>query len=142
WRLGTLLAGGLTLRHYANFRICSSLAQLRERIAAESPDLDRFGIHVLVAQNGNGEVIIGDSHEYGDEITPFDKEAINDLIRFELQRFLNLPDSNIAERWHGVYPKIPDVAQLVTQPCPEVTVVLSTGGVGMTMSFGLAEEFV
>jgi FAD dependent oxidoreductase TIGR03364 len=142
WRMGALLAGGLTLRHYSNFQVCSSLAKLCERVAAESPQLDRYGIHVLASQNDTGGVIIGDSHEYGDDITPFDKEVINDLVLTELHRFMNLPDWSISERWHGLYVKLPDAVQSVSQPSLGVTVVLSTSGTGMTMAFGLAEELV
>ena len=142
WRMGTLLAGGLTLRHYANFRICNTLKRLRERIASESPELDRYGIHVMASQNGEGEVIIGDSHEYGEKISPFDKERIHDLILLELKRFLDLPDWSIAERWHGVYATFTGEVQFVHRPSPGITLVVSTGGAGMTMSFGLAEEMV
>ncbi len=142
WRLGILMAGGLTLRHYAAFRVCNSLKKLRERIAVESPELDRYGIHVMASQNGDGAVVIGDSHEYGDDIDPFDKELINQLIVLELQRFLRLPDWSIAERWHGIYATLADEIQFVRRPSPGVTIVIATGGCGMTMSFGLAENFV
>jgi len=142
WRLNTLVASGLTLRHYAAFRICSSLKQLRDRVSREHPELDRYGIHVMASQDGSGSVILGDSHEYGDEIGPFDKETIDQLILRELQRFLDLPDWSIAERWHGIYASMPGEVEFVRQPSPGVTLVISTGGAGMTMSFGLAEDLI
>jgi hypothetical protein len=35
------------------------------------------GIHVMVAQNCNGELTVGDSHEYGLTFDPFDQAYIN-----------------------------------------------------------------
>src|SRR5262249_1904437 len=92
FRLGPLLAGGLTLRPYPAFAECPSLPMLKRRVAAESPEFDRYGIHVLVAQNGDGELIIGDSHEYGSDIEPFDKPIIDEFILDYLKRFLVIPD--------------------------------------------------
>jgi FAD dependent oxidoreductase TIGR03364 len=140
WRLGPMLAGGLTLRHYAAFAICKSLSALKRRIAEETPELDRYGIHVMAAQNSRGEVILGDSHEYGDEVTPFDKVCIDELMLRELRRMLELPHWTIDERWHGVYAKAPDLVQFSTDPEHSVHVAIASGGAGMTMSFGLADE--
>src|SRR5262245_53717936 len=72
WRLGTHLAGGLTLCHYQSFRVCSTLAALRARVAGAMPEYVRLGIHVMASQNPAGEVVIGDSHEYEPAIPTFD----------------------------------------------------------------------
>jgi FAD dependent oxidoreductase TIGR03364 len=143
-RLGPMLAAGLTLRHYRAFESCPSLAKLKARIAAERPELDRLGIHVLVAQNGRGEVIIGDSHEYGAAIEPFDKTTIDALILDYLGSYLSWCDGDlrIAARWHGIYVKHPTEPYTVAHPAPGVTIVTGVGGAGMTLSFGLAERVV
>ena len=45
-----------------------------------------------------------------------------------------------AQHWHGVYAKHPDKLYLSLSPTPNVRMVTATGGSGMTVSFGLAEE--
>lgn len=140
WRIGPHLAGGLTLRHYANFAVCETLAPLVARIAEETPELDRFGIHVMAAQNDRGEVILGDSHEYGESVTPFDHPAIDELILAQLRKMIRLADWSIAQRWHGVYLKHPRQPVFEAAPAPGVHVCTGAGGSGMTMAFALADR--
>jgi FAD dependent oxidoreductase TIGR03364 len=144
WRIGPHLAGGLTLRHYEAFAGCGSLPALRARIARDTPELDRFGIHVMAAQLDSGAIIVGDSHEYDDAIEPFDREEIDDLILRELRRILALPDWSIVERWHGCYGAVRRAdgcrVALETDLRPGVHVCTGTGGAGMTLAFGIAER--
>jgi FAD dependent oxidoreductase TIGR03364 len=140
WKLGPHMAGGLTLRHYRSFECCPSLAKLKARIAGDKPRLDRYGIHVMASQNDNGEVILGDSHLYDEEITPFDSQEIDDLILAELQTLIRIPDFGVQRRWHGVYAKHPEHHVFVAEPQTNCKVITATGGAGMTLSFGLAEQ--
>jgi len=140
FRIGPHLAGGLTLRHYKAFEICPSLAAVRERVTADAPELDRYGIHVMASQDAAGRVILGDSHEYDAEMSPFDSGEIETLILREVRHLIELPDWTIERRWHGVYAKYPAAPQLALEPAPEVWIRTGPGGAGMTLSFGLAER--
>ena len=134
------IASGLTLRHYTSFEDCPSLPELKQRVADENPLLDQYGIHVMATRRSTGELTLGDSHEYDEDITAFDKSEIDDLIVSELQKILVLPDWAITERWHGIYAKHPTDAVYVDSPEPGVHLCVGPGGAGMTMSFGLASQ--
>ena len=134
------LASGLTLRHYTAFQKCPSLAQLKERVFHESPELDRYGIHVMASPFPGGEVILGDSHEYDGDISPFDKSEIDDLLLRELKQVFTMTDWSIRERWHGIYAKHPQLPIVEAECQPGVHIAVGPGGAGMTMSFGLAER--
>lgn len=142
WRLGATLCAGLTLRHYANFGHCRSLQAVSDRYDRENPDFNRWGIHVLLSQNHAGELIIGDSHEYGPHASPFDKAELNQLILHYLHTFAHLPDTGIAESWHGVYARLKGQTEFLLEPTAGVRIVNGLGGAGMTLSFGLAQDLL
>jgi FAD dependent oxidoreductase TIGR03364 len=142
WQLGPSLAAGLTLRFYPAFQVCTSHAALSRRIAEETPEYDRWGIHALVSQTADGALTLGDSHEYGLSVDIFNKEAIDEIILRYTRQFLRVPNLTVAERWYCVYAKHPEKPLVVMQPEDGVRIVASPGGSGMTLSFGVAEQSI
>jgi FAD dependent oxidoreductase TIGR03364 len=142
WQLGPSLAAGLTLRFYKAFEACTTLPALARRIAEETPEFDRWGIHALVSQTADGALTLGDSHEYGLAVDIFNKQEIDDRILTYTRGFLRAPDLTIAERWYGVYAKHPDKPYVIMQPEERVRIVGSPGGSGMTLSFGVGAQSI
>ena len=143
WRIGPALCGGLSLIHYKSFMAAPSLPKLKERYEREMAAYLEWGIHVMVSQNGAGELTVGDSHEYGPTHDPFDKEFINAMIVDYLKTFAQFRDWSISQTWNGQYPKLTNGdADLLFSPEPGVFILNGVGGAGMTLSFGLAEEVV
>lgn len=141
WLFGPHLAAGLTIRHYKNFQACKSHDKVKNRFKNNLPHFDKFGIHVMVSQNQSGDIITGDSHDYDEPDDPFANEEIDNLILQELEKMVLLPNKNILRRWIGLYAKHQDLIQFVDHPENGVTIVNSTSGLGMTLSFGLAEAY-
>jgi len=143
FRIKTAICGGLSLLHYNSFKAAPSLPLLQKKMANEMKEYLDLGIHVMVAQNGKGEITIGDSHEYGLQVDPFDRAYINKMILDHLKTFLKINGNAIAETWHGVYPKLTNGdTEIFFSPDPGVYILNGIGGAGMTLSFGLAEEVV
>jgi hypothetical protein len=145
FRLGPALCGGLSMIHYPGFQVASGIAALRRRYEREHADLLAHGIHVMAVQHGSGEITFGDSHQYGHTHDPFDTTAINAKVLAYLRTFADFPRWDVVETWHGIYAKSTEgSSELVTEIEPGVVAVncVGGGGLGMTLSFGLAEELV
>ncbi len=142
-RIGPALCGGLSLIHYKSFEVAGSLLQLKEHFQKNLPEYVKWGIHVMVSQNGEGELTIGDSHQYGLVHDPFDRQSINQLIIDYLKQFALFENLDLIQSWNGSYSKLKNGdTEFVFQPEKGVTIINGLGGAGMTLSFGLAEEVV
>lgn len=142
WRIGTSVCGGLSLIHYHSFQSAPSLPALKKRYETEMSEYLKWGIHVMVSQNSRGELTVGDSHEYGHTPDPFDRAEINRLIMDYLERFMVTHNWQLVQSWNGIYPKMTNgQTEVLLNPEPGVYILNGLGGAGMTLSFGLAEEF-
>ncbi len=114
---------------------------LRARVARETPELDRHGIDVKVAQTAQGSLIVGTSHEYGDADERAGKPEIDRMILNNLSKFIDV-DIKIESRWRGCYESHPVEPYRVTQPAPGAAAVAGVGEARMTLAFGLAEHVI
>lgn len=143
YKLGTSICGGLSLLHYKSFTASKSLETLKAKIEAELPEYIKLGIHVMVSQNIQGELTVGDSHEYGLDFEPFDKNYINELILAYLKKLVHIDRWKLMETWNGIYPKMTNGAtDLHVEVERGVHILNGIGGNGMTLSFGFAEEII
>lgn len=142
-RIGPPVCGGLSLVHYKSFTAAPSLPVLKKQFQEMYPEYLEWGIHVMVSQNGKSELTVGDSHEYGLNPDPFDKQFINQLILDYLKKFARFTDETVIETWNGVYPKLTNgEPDLILYPENGVTIINGLGGAGMTLSFGLCDQIV
>lgn len=130
---------GLSTLHYPAFAGCGSLGALRDHIAERSPDLLAHGIHLIVQQLGErGDVLVGDSHHYGESVSPFNHDEVDALL-LSLASSLLGKSLQVRERWQGVYASGPNPYEIV-HPAEGVSCVMITAGVGMSIGLALAER--
>lgn len=132
------LLTGLSLVRYPGFVAQLGAERVRTRLARERPELLAAGVHLIVTQLPDGDLILGDTHEYGDTVSPFGDESLDELVLAEARRLLGVERLEVRERWHGVYPVAPGAPFMVTRPLEGVRVVEVVAGVGMTTALGLA----
>lgn len=137
-RIAPALMTALSLLRYPGFSAAAGVAELRRRIESERPELIAAGVHLIVTQLADGDLLLGDTHEYGETVSPFGDERLDELVLAEARRLLGVPRLEVVQRWHGVYPSAPGEPFLVSRRLAGVAVVQIVSGVGMTTALGLA----
>jgi FAD dependent oxidoreductase TIGR03364 len=135
---------GLSCLHYGAFSDLPEAAALHAEVAAREPALLAHGIHLLASPTPYGDLIIGDSHDYGDDASPFNPQAIDDLL-LELAQATLGTRLGVIERWQGVYGAGNGSTRApfsVLRPSAEVTGVFMHSGVGMSIGPALGERVV
>ena len=132
-----LLTGSSLLR-YSGFLDCPSSAALAAQQSADHPELLAAGVNLMLTQQPNGDLLIGDTHHYGQTPSPFAAEELDALLLRQVQLLLGSGPLAVLERWRGVYASAPGREYLVATPAPGVRAVAVTSGIGMSTALGLA----
>jgi FAD dependent oxidoreductase TIGR03364 len=137
-RYAPALLTGLSLMRYPGYSGRLGSGRLSARVRTDRSELVEAGVHLIVTQLPDGDLLLGDTHEYGETLSPFGEERLDQLVLDEAARLLGVPGLEVRQRWHGVYPSAPGGPFLIAQPCPGVAVVEVVSGIGMTTALGLA----
>ncbi|SDS51642.1 FAD dependent oxidoreductase TIGR03364 [Pseudomonas asplenii] len=129
---------GLSCVHYGAFADLPEAAAIRAQIQRESPHLQDHGIHLLISPTPHGELIIGDSHHYGSDPSPFNAEQVDNWM-LELAEHTLGCKVQVLERWQGVYGARGPGPFSFLQAAPGVHAALMHTGVGMSVGPALAE---
>ncbi|MGF0240414.1 TIGR03364 family FAD-dependent oxidoreductase [Rhodococcus sp. IEGM1300] len=135
------LLTGLSCVHYGAFADLPEAAAVQAQILREEPHLHENGIHLLMSPTPYGELIIGDSHHYGSDPSPFNAEQVDDWMIELAEQTLGCK-VQVVERWQGVYGSRGPGPFSFLQPMPGVSVALMHTGVGMSVGPAMAERNV
>ncbi len=142
FRLPATLMSDLGLARYAGYASLEPAGALRSRLALEQPDHLSNGVHLIVVQNADGTLMVGDSHHYGPTPDDISYAAIDALILQEYRAALGADPPPVLERWNGTYAYAKNRSVLIEAPDPAVRVALITCGSGASTAFAIGEELV
>ena len=132
---------GLSCVHYGAFSDLPEAEAIRGQIEQHTPELEQHGIHLLVSPTPYGELIIGDSNDYGRDASHFNAEAVDNLM-LDLAEHTLGTRLQVLERWQGVYGARGPGPFSVLKAIPGVTAVLMHTGLGMSIGPALGERTV
>ncbi|HXQ12770.1 MAG TPA: TIGR03364 family FAD-dependent oxidoreductase [Caulobacteraceae bacterium] len=141
-RLPGALMSDLSLVRYRGYADLPEARALKARLTAAHPGAFEHGVHLIIAQGGDGALIVGDSHHYGDLPPPFAPADAEREILDEFARATGRSPPPVLERWTGVYAVAADRTYLIDTPEPGVRLVMVTSGTGASTAFGIAERVI
>ena len=142
FRLPAGVMSDLGLVRYRGYADLPEAEALRRQLEAEQPRHLANGVHLIVVQDADGSLVVGDSHHYDDLPSPFAPAEAEVLILDEFQRATGLRPPPVLARWTGVYAVSDDRAYLIDAPAPNVRLVMVTSGTGASTAFAIAEQTI
>ncbi len=141
WLLDRPLLTGLSCLHYGAFSDLPLAQTLRDHVARRHGKLLDQGIHLLISPTPDGDLIIGDSHDYGQQASPFNQEETDELMLDLAQTVLGCR-VQVLQRWQGVYgAKGPAPFSVLNADARTQVTVMHTG-LGMTTGLAIGERNV
>jgi FAD dependent oxidoreductase TIGR03364 len=141
-RLAAGVMSDLGLVRYAGYAALTEAQALRARLQQEQSAQLEHGVHLIVVQDADGALVVGDSHAYGATPDPFSSEAVDRLILEEYAAVFGAPAPKVRDRWSGVYAYASKGPVLLAEPRPHVRLAMVTTGAGASVGFALGEEVV
>jgi FAD dependent oxidoreductase TIGR03364 len=135
-RLTTSIADGDSLRYYPAFAVPEAAG-----LPVQAPVGAKWHAQLLIAQRGDGELTIGDTHVYDE---PYDfavEDEPYEHLQARAESILGRALPPVQRRWAGVYSQATDASVCVrVSPEPGLVIVTGPGGRGMTLSPAIAVE--
>lgn len=138
WRLPTAVMADLSMVRYLGYAALPEAATLHARLKEEVPRALRFGVHLIVVQNADGSLVVGDSHAYAATPDPFACAQVEECILNQYREVLGAAPTVLA-RWTGTYASAVSHS-IVHAPAAGVRLVVITTGTGASTAFALAED--
>lgn len=137
------LLSGHSIRRYPAFKSVPSYVKLEQQEMEQH--LRAYGIHLLLKQNADNSITIGDSHEYtpcqeansGEERTNCE---INEIFLAQTRHMLTLPDWRIQQMWNGYYMVNPEDEIYTATIDGVIHIVTGIAGKGMSTGPGFARH--
>ncbi len=137
------ICGGLSFLHYDAYSSIKKLNEYKQLCEEKYPNQLKHGIHLLVSQNQNNCLTIGDSHEYNMQNDPFQEIDVNNYILDYYNELFTNHDLQISQTWMGEYLKMKDgSSEWIEEIETGVFIFNGPGGAGMTLGFGMADDAI
>ena len=128
-----------SMLRYDALKHLPSASALRSQLSAAHPDRTGIGANVMFAQRPDGTLLVGDSRCYDLTKPSLLTASTSDILLQAAAKVLDVEDILPTERWQGIYASSEVSPVLVRDIAESITLVSVTSGIGMTISFGLAE---
>lgn len=142
FRLPATLMSDLGLARNPGYANLEPATALRSRLMLEQPEHLKNGVHLIVVQNADGTLVVGDSHQYTSTPDEIAHASIEALILQEYGAALGVDPPPVLERWIGTYAYAKDRSVLIDVPEPAVRLAVVTCGSGASTAFAIGEELV
>ncbi|WP_231444531.1 TIGR03364 family FAD-dependent oxidoreductase [Brevibacterium zhoupengii] len=138
---GFAMLTGSSLARYDGFAAMPGASALREDLAQREPELVDVIANLMVTDIPGG-LLIGDSHAYDLSPEPFIDERVGDLLLDRATSILGIDEPVVRQRWLGQYADSTETNLILVRPDAQTTVAVVTSGIGMTLSFGIADRIL
>lgn len=132
---------GTSLARYDGFTDVAAAETLRADLRDREPELVDCIANLMVT-GLDDYLLIGDSHEYAYSPEPFIEQQTADLLMEKATGYLGIENPRVVQRWQGRYADSRATNLIMDNPDARTTVAVVASGIGMTMSFGVANEIL